>query len=89
MKIKKNDKFKGNRRSRKEDKKEEKKSTLQERLDAIEAAKNLAIKNINARIATDEPNNTYKRKPTKMRKLVGLKKFKGFKGGGKEKQEVV
>ena len=51
--------------------------------------KNLAIKNINARIATDEPNNTYKRKPTKMRKLVGLKKFKGFKGGGKEKQEVV
>mgnify|MGYP001198016307 FL=1 len=74
---------------KKEDKKEEKKSTLQERLDAIEAAKNLAIKNINARIATDEPNNTYKRKPTKMRKLVGLKKFKGFKGGGKEKQEVV
>ena len=48
--------------SDKDKKKEEKKSTLQERLDALEAAKNLAIKNINARIATDEPNNTYKRK---------------------------
>lgn len=71
----------------KEEKKEEKKSTLQERLDALEAAKNLAIKNINARIATDEPNNIYTRKPTKMRKLVGLKKFKGFKGSGKPKTE--
>ena len=74
--------------SDKDKKKEEKKSTLQERLDALEAAKNLAIKNINARIATDEPNNTYKRKPTKMRKLVGLKKFKGFKGSDKSKTEV-
>tara|TARA_R100000773_G_C4113070_1_gene52246 strand:+ start:168 stop:404 length:237 start_codon:yes stop_codon:yes gene_type:complete len=74
--------------SDKDKKKEEKKSTLQERLDALEAAKNLAIKNINARIATDEPNNTYKRKPTKMRRLVGLKKFKGFKGSGKSKTEV-
>lgn len=74
--------------SDKDKKKEEKKSTLQERLDALEAAKNLAIKNINARIATDEPNNTYKRKPTKMRRLVGLKKFKGFKGSDKSKTEV-
>ena len=74
--------------SDKDKKKEEKKSTLQERLDALEAAKNLAIKNINARIATDEPNNTYKRKPTKMRRIVGLKKFKGFKGGSKSKTEV-
>lgn len=73
----------------KEEKKKKKKSTLQERLDAIDAAKNLAIKNINAKIATNEPNNIYKRKPTKMRRLVGLKKFKGFKGGGKEKKEVV
>ena len=72
----------------KEEKKKEKKSTLQETLDAIDVAKNLAIKNINARITTDEPNNIYKRKPTKMRKLVGLKKFKGFRGGSKSKTEL-
>jgi len=73
---------------KKEEEKKEKKSTLQERLDALDAAKNLAIKNINARIATDEPNNTYTRKPTKMRKIVGLKKFKGFKGSGKPKTQT-
>ena len=62
------------------EKEEEKKSTLQEKLDAIDEIKELAIKNISAKIMTDEPNNTYNRKPSKMRKIVGLKGFKGFKG---------
>ena len=57
--------------SEKDKKKEEKKSTLQARLDAIEAVKELAIKNISSKIMTDDPNNTYTRKPTKMRKIVG------------------
>lgn len=67
------------------EKEEEKKSTLQEKLDAIDEIKDLAIKNITARIKTDEPNNNYTKPPTKMRKLVGLKKFKGFKGSETQK----
>ena len=48
-----------------------------------------AIKNIHAKMITDDPNNTYTRKPTKMRKIVGLKGFKGFKGSGsKPKTEL-
>jgi len=65
---------------KKDEKKDKKKSTLQEKLDAIDEIKELAIKNISAKIMTDEPNNTYNRKPSKMRKIVGLKGFKGFKG---------
>jgi predicted nucleic acid-binding Zn ribbon protein len=73
----------------KEKDKDEKKSTLQERLDAIDAIKDLAVKNISSKIMTDDPNNTYTRKPTKMRKIVGLKGFKGFKGSGsKSKTEL-
>ena len=55
------------------EKEEEKKSTLQEKLDALEV-KDLAIKNITARIKTNEPNNNYKKPPSKLR-LVGLKKI--------------
>lgn len=74
--------------SDKDKKKEEKKSTLQERLDALDAVKELAIKNISSKIMTDDPNNTYTRKPTKMRKIVGLGKFKGFRGGSKPKPKT-
>ncbi len=66
------------------EKEEEKKSTLQEKLYAIDEVKDLAIKNITARIKTDEPNNNYKKPPSKLR-LVGLKKFKGFKGSETKK----
>ena len=65
-------------------KEKEKKSTLQEKLDAIDEVKDLAIKNITARIKTDDPNNKYSKPPTKMR-IVGLKKFKGFRGSGTKK----
>ena len=70
------------------EKKEEKKSTLQERLDMLDEVKDLAIKNISAKIITDEPNNNYSKPPTKMRKIVGLKGFKGFRGSGSKTKEA-
>ncbi len=66
---------------------ESKPISLQKQLDTIDELKDLAIKNLTAKtLLSGDSNNSYTRRPTKMRKLIGLKGFKGFKSSRKTKK---
>jgi hypothetical protein len=70
---------------------ESKPTNLQKQLNTIDELKDLAIKNLTAKtLLSGDSNNSYKRPPSKLRKVIGLKGLKGFKGfkSSKKRQEA-